>query len=122
MPDATVVGGGISGVACAAALAGAGLSVRVRDRGRRLSGRMTSRRLRDTGTAFDGRVVDIGASYFTASAPEFVEVVLDFAHVFGRYWFRWEVEGIDHLPARAQRRRRTAGHRRRRGRWKWAGS
>ena len=75
MPDATVVGGGISGIACAAALADAGLSVRVRDRGRRLAGRMTSRRLRDTGTPFDGRVVDIGASYFTASVPEFVDVV-----------------------------------------------
>ena len=75
MTDAIVVGGGISGIACAAALAEAGVSVRVRDRGRRLAGRMTSRRLRDTGTAFDGRVVDIGASYFTATQPEFVETV-----------------------------------------------
>ena len=75
MTDATVVGGGISGIACAAALVDAGVSVRVRDRGRRLAGRMTSRRLRDTGTAFDGRVVDIGASYFTAAQPEFVETV-----------------------------------------------
>ena len=75
MTDAIVVGGGISGVACAAALAAAGRSVRVRDRGRRLSGRMTSRRLRDTGTAFDGRPVDIGASYFTASDPDFVDAV-----------------------------------------------
>ena len=75
MTRATVVGGGISGIACAAALADAGVSVRVRDRGRRLAGRMTSRRLRDTGTAFDGRVVDIGASYFTASQPDFVETV-----------------------------------------------
>ena len=75
MPDATVVGGGISGIACAAALAQGGLSVRVRDRGRRLAGRMTSRRLRDTGSAFDGRVVDIGASYFTASDPEFIDAV-----------------------------------------------
>lgn len=36
---------------------------------------MASRTLRDTGTAFDGRIVDIGASYFTASEPEFAEVV-----------------------------------------------
>lgn len=75
MPDAIVVGGGISGIACAAALAEAGVSVRVRDRGRRLAGRMTSRRLRDTGTPFDGRAVDIGASYFTASHPEFIDTV-----------------------------------------------
>lgn len=36
---------------------------------------MASRRLRDTGTAFDGRVVDYGASYFTARDPGFVSVV-----------------------------------------------
>jgi renalase len=75
MADAVVVGGGISGIACASALASAGVAVRVRDRGRRLAGRMTSRRLRDTGTAFDGRPVDIGASYFTASDPAFIDAV-----------------------------------------------
>ena len=32
---------------------------------------MASRTLRDTGTSFDGRVVDIGASYFTVSDPQF---------------------------------------------------
>ena len=57
-----VVGGGISGIACASALSEAGLDVAVRDRGRVLGGRMMSRTLRDTGTRFDGRVVDIGAS------------------------------------------------------------
>lgn len=36
---------------------------------------MASRRLRDTGTAFDGRVVDYGASYFTVSDPDFRAVV-----------------------------------------------
>ena len=36
---------------------------------------MASRRLRDTGTAFDGRVVDYGASYFTVSHPDFRTVV-----------------------------------------------
>lgn len=77
MPDAIVVGGGISGIACAAALASSGVTVTVRDRGRRLSGRMTSRTLRDTGTDFDGRVVDIGASYFTTSVPEFSATVHD---------------------------------------------
>ena len=54
-----VVGGGISGVACAKALADRGLPVRVVDRGRRLGGRMGGRSLA-------GRPVDLGASYLTA--------------------------------------------------------
>lgn len=36
---------------------------------------MASRTLRDTGTAFDGRVVDIGASYFTVSDRHFASVI-----------------------------------------------
>lgn len=36
---------------------------------------MASRTLRGSGTAFEGRVVDIGASYFTASDPGFIDVV-----------------------------------------------
>jgi renalase len=75
--SATVVGGGISGIACATALADAGVRVEVMDRGRRLAGRMASRTLRGTGTAADGRVVDIGASYFTAADPDFVALVGD---------------------------------------------
>ncbi len=75
MPAATVVGGGISGVACAAALAEDGLDVELRERSRGLGGRLASRTLRATGTAFDGRVVDIGASYFTASEPDFAAAI-----------------------------------------------
>lgn len=75
--DAIVVGAGISGIACAQALRVAGRSVRVLDRGRVVGGRMASRRLRDTGTDLDGRVVDYGASYFTARHPDFVAVVED---------------------------------------------
>ncbi len=52
-----------------------GVSVQVVDRGRRIGGRMASRRLRNTGTEFDGRVVDYGASYFTARDPDFLAVV-----------------------------------------------
>ena len=70
-----VVGGGISGIACAASLASSGIAVTVRERGRGLAGRMASRTLRDSGTAFDGRVTDIGASYFTAREPAFVDLV-----------------------------------------------
>ena len=73
--DAVVVGAGISGIACATPLVTAGRVVRVLDRGRVIGGRMASRRLRETGTAWDGRVVDYGASYFTARHPDFVAVV-----------------------------------------------
>jgi predicted NAD/FAD-dependent oxidoreductase len=75
--SALVVGGGMSGLSCAAALSATGIDVKVRDRGRRLGGRMMSRMLRGTGTASDGRVVDIGASYFTVSDPAFAAAVAD---------------------------------------------
>lgn len=77
MSGALVVGAGISGIACATAMAEAGVLPLVVDRGRNVGGRMASRTLRDTGTACDGRVVDIGASYFTVSNPEFRAVVDD---------------------------------------------
>ncbi len=63
-----VVGAGISGVACARELRAAGVAVRLLDRGRRLGGRMASRR-------FDGRPADIGASYLTVSDDDFAGVV-----------------------------------------------
>ncbi len=63
-----VVGGGIAGVACARELAAAGLDHRLIDRGHRLGGRMAVRTV-------DGRPLDLGASYFTAHEPGFVEVV-----------------------------------------------
>ncbi|WP_337191705.1 NAD(P)/FAD-dependent oxidoreductase [Nocardioides flavescens] len=71
-----VVGAGISGAACARALLAAGLDVRVLDRGRRVGGRMASRRL-------DDRPVDLGASYLTASGDDFTAVVRD-----------WESRGL----------------------------
>jgi renalase len=79
--DLLVVGAGLSGIAAATAAQDAGLSVEVLDRGRRIGGRMASRSLRDTGTAFDGRVVDYGASYFTAREPSFVSVVEEMVSV-----------------------------------------
>jgi predicted NAD/FAD-dependent oxidoreductase len=77
MSGALVVGAGISGIACATAMAEAGVIPVVVDRGHAVGGRMASRVLRDTGTSFDGRVVDIGASYFTVSTPGFRAVVDD---------------------------------------------
>ncbi|MCX6462978.1 MAG: FAD-dependent oxidoreductase [Pseudonocardiales bacterium] len=64
----TVVGAGISGIACARELTARGVPVRVLERGRTVGGRMASRRLH-------GRPVDMGAAYFTARDPEFTEVV-----------------------------------------------
>lgn len=65
-----VVGGGVAGAACARQLVEAGLPVKVIDRGRRVGGRMASRRL-------NGRPVDLGASYLTVSGAAFAEVVED---------------------------------------------
>ena len=75
--DVTVVGGGISGLACARAVRDAGGSVRVIDRGRRPGGRLASRTI-------EGRAVDLGASYFVVGEDErFTRVVAD-----------WEARGI----------------------------
>lgn len=72
-----VVGGGISGIACARAMQESGATPTVLDRGKALGGRMSTRTLRDTGTPWDGHIVDIGASYFTVSEPDFQAVVAD---------------------------------------------
>ena len=77
MSDVAVIGGGISGIACATALADAGLTVDIFDRGHRLGGRLATQTLRDTGTPYDGRVVDVGASYFTVDDPGFGRLVGD---------------------------------------------
>lgn len=70
MGQTIVVGGGISGAACARVLVDAGRDVMLLDRGRKLGGRMGVR-------TFDGRPVDTGASYFTAADPTFVAAVED---------------------------------------------
>jgi predicted NAD/FAD-dependent oxidoreductase len=68
LPAVTVVGAGISGLACAGALVAAGLDVSVRERARAVGGRMATRRV----AAGDRpRVADIGAAYFTARDPDF---------------------------------------------------
>ena len=68
--DVLVVGGGISGVACARRAAEAGLTVRVVDRGRRIGGRLAAR------TA-DKHPVDLGAPYCTVSDDRFRAVADD---------------------------------------------
>lgn len=80
-PGTTVIGSGIAGVACARALSDAGLPVRVLDRGRAPGGRMAGRTLH-------GRVVDLGASYFTVGQDSpFAPVVEDWvARGLAREW------------------------------------
>ena len=67
-----VIGGGISGVACARRVHDAGLPVRLLDRGQRLGGRMASRIEQVHGRE---HAVDIGAPYFTVREPRFAELV-----------------------------------------------
>lgn len=70
MADIIVIGAGISGITAARELVAAGHHVVVRDTGRRPGGRMALRR-------YDERVVDIGASYLTATGEDFATVVAD---------------------------------------------
>ena len=65
-----VVGAGIAGIACARALAEAGQQVTVHERAAAPGGRMESRQLA-------GRIVDLGAAYFTAADPQFLAVLAD---------------------------------------------
>lgn len=76
MARVVVVGAGLSGVVCARELVAHGHEVVVRDTGRRPGGRMALRR-------HDGRVVDIGASYFTVRDDAFESVVDD-----------WQLRGL----------------------------
>ncbi|UIJ35302.1 NAD(P)/FAD-dependent oxidoreductase [Allobranchiibius sp. GilTou73] len=80
MDPVVVVGGGISGVACARALTEGGVDVGLLDQGRRLGGRMAVRTV-------DGHAVDTGASYFTVSDDRFAAVVADWqARGLAREW------------------------------------
>ncbi|WP_440711398.1 NAD(P)/FAD-dependent oxidoreductase [Herbiconiux sp. YIM B11900] len=78
-PQVLVVGAGIAGLACAAALRAEGVPVRVVERGRRAGGRMSGRTLH-------GRPVDLGASYFTV--PD--------GSAFGAVVASWEEDGLAH--------------------------
>ena len=66
-----IVGAGITGVACARELRAHGVPFRIINKGMKIGGRMASREVRDSGTEWDGRVFDTGASYFTVSDPDF---------------------------------------------------
>ncbi|MET7421494.1 FAD-dependent oxidoreductase [Dactylosporangium sp. NPDC005555] len=63
-----VIGAGVAGLACARVLHDAGVAVRVLERAAAPGGRLG-------GDVVDGRPVDLGAAYFTASDPGFAAVV-----------------------------------------------
>lgn len=63
-----VIGAGLAGLVCASRLSEAGFQVRVFDKSRGVSGRMSTRR-------GEGWQADHGAQYFTASDPAFVKQV-----------------------------------------------
>ena len=90
-----IVGAGISGIACARALHRSGVNVRVVDRGRRPGGRLAGRTLH-------GRVVDLGASYFTVTEGSgFAAVVTDWEKTgLARPWTEtFEVRGREPMKA-----------------------
>ena len=63
-----VIGAGIAGLTCARKLATSGVEVRIFDKGRRVGGRMATRRQQ-------GRQLDHGAQFFTARGPHFTQAV-----------------------------------------------
>ena len=65
-----IIGGGISGLSCAQALQGAGIEVRVFEKGNRVGGRCATR-------LWQGHLVDHGVQYFTAQTPEFKKQLLN---------------------------------------------
>ncbi|WP_244227118.1 NAD(P)/FAD-dependent oxidoreductase [Corallococcus aberystwythensis] len=69
LPRVAVIGAGMSGLALARVLTGAGFGVRVLDKGRGPGGRLSTRRSADGGT------FDHGAQYFTARDPLFRSLV-----------------------------------------------
>lgn len=67
-----IIGAGMAGLACADALAAAGHSVALFDKGRGAGGRMSSRRM---DTPLGEVTLDHGAQYFTARDPDFRQLV-----------------------------------------------
>lgn len=67
-----IVGAGLAGLSCAQRLAGAGVSVRLFDKGRGPGGRMSSRR---ASTPLGELRFDHGAPYFEAASADFATVV-----------------------------------------------
>ncbi|RYE52407.1 MAG: FAD-binding protein, partial [Rhizobiaceae bacterium] len=75
-----IIGSGMAGLACADALASAGHSAELFDKGRGAGGRMATRRMH---TPLGQVSIDHGAQYFTVRDPGFAQLVA-----------RWRSAGI----------------------------
>ncbi len=73
-----IIGAGLSGLSCANALAEAGVSVRVYDKGRGPGGRTSTRRAEVAGVELG---FDHGAQYFTVRDPRIETQVLDWERI-----------------------------------------
>ncbi|MEM9189655.1 MAG: FAD-dependent oxidoreductase [Myxococcota bacterium] len=95
-----VIGAGISGLACARTLADHGVDVRVFDKGRRVGGRLATRRQ-------DGHQFDHGAQFFRPKDPRFERYV--------RSWIRddvvaqWEFRELHYDDGTTVKKRRPVG-------------
>ena len=74
-PRVAVIGGGVSGLACARTCAERGLAVTVFDKGRGPAGRACTRRLEGVEGVPDGLTFDHGAQYFTVRDERFARTV-----------------------------------------------
>ncbi|MBU2407388.1 MAG: NAD(P)-binding protein [Gammaproteobacteria bacterium] len=76
-PSVAIVGAGLSGATCAAALQRAGFRVTVFDKSRGVGGRMASRRVRWTSDAGEAHVaaLDHGTHHFLAEQPRFRSMI-----------------------------------------------
>lgn len=85
-----IIGAGMAGLACADALAVAGHSVQLFDKGRGAGGRMSTRRW---ATALGEVAVDHGAQYFTVRDPGFAHLVNEWLGAGAAS--RWDAAGTD---------------------------
>jgi predicted NAD/FAD-dependent oxidoreductase len=88
--DILIIGGGMAGLSAATALARAGHSITVLDKGRGPGGRMAARRAEIAGVQVS---FDHGAQYFTACDPAFLEVVTAWERA--GVAARWPAAGAD---------------------------
>jgi predicted NAD/FAD-dependent oxidoreductase len=88
--DICIIGGGMAGLSAATALARAGLTVTVLDKGRGPGGRMAARRAEIGGTSAS---FDHGAQYFTARDPGFQAAVAAWEQA--GVAARWPAAGAD---------------------------
>ena len=88
IPDLIVIGSGIAGLAAAQAAMSAGMSVMVIDKGRRIGGRVSTRRAH-------GFTFNHGAQFMTARSPEFVS--LSTAAIQNHALAEWHVANRDAL-------------------------